>query len=316
MSEQARPPDFFIVGHPKSGTTALYEMLRAHPQIYMPELKEPVFFAGELPREAHRYRAPATLEEYLALFAPATPQQRVGEASASYLWSRTAAGRIAELQPDARIVAILREPASFLRSLHLQCLQSRYETERDLRTAIALEEERRRGRRVPRGSRWPQVLLYSEHVRYVEQLRRYHALFGRERVLVLIYDDFRRDNEGTVRRVLRFLDVDDARTVRAQEANPTVSVRSARLDDLLHAVSVGEGALARAVKGPIKALTPRALRRRALRATRRKVLFADAPAPDEELMRELRRRFKPEVAATSEYLGIDLAALWGYDGVD
>ncbi len=314
MSE--RPPDFFIVGHPKSGTTALYEMLRAHPQIYMPELKEPVFLAGELPRDAHRYRAPATLQEYLALFAPATPQQRIGEASASYLWSRTAAANIAEIQPEARIVAILREPASFLRSLHLQCLQSRYETEKDLRTAIALEEERRRGRRIPRGSRWPQVLLYSEHVRYVEQLRRYHALFGRERVLVLVYDDFRRDNEGTVRRVLRFLGVEDAPAVQAQEANPTVSVRSARLDDLLHAVSVGEGPLGRAVKAPIKALTPSALRRWALKATRRKLLFADAPAADERLMLELRRRFKGEVQATSEYLGIDLATLWGYGSVD
>ncbi len=74
VSERGRTPDFFIVGHPKSGTTALYEMLRAHPQIFMPELKEPVFFAQELPREAHRYRAPATLEEYLALFVPATPR--------------------------------------------------------------------------------------------------------------------------------------------------------------------------------------------------------------------------------------------------
>ncbi len=118
-----------------------------------------------------------------------------------------------------------------------------------------------------------------------------------------------------MRRVLRFLDVDDAVAVQALEANPTVSVRSARLDDLLHSVSVGEGALARAAKAPIKALTPRALRRRALRATRRRVLFADVPAPDEELMLQLRRRFKPEVVATSEYLGIDLAARWGYDGV-
>ena len=66
-------------------------------------------------------------------------EQRVGEASPSYLWSEHAAARIAELQPDARIIAILREPASFLRSLHLQLLQTHVETERDLRKAIALE---------------------------------------------------------------------------------------------------------------------------------------------------------------------------------
>src|ERR1019366_7608651 len=76
-----RVPDFFIVGHPKSGTTALYEMLRAHPQIFMPEVKEPVYFATELPRRAHRYQAPAKLEEYLTLFEPAGPEQIIGEAS-------------------------------------------------------------------------------------------------------------------------------------------------------------------------------------------------------------------------------------------
>ena len=201
---RGRLPDFFLVGHSKSGTTALYEMLRSHPQIFMPDLKEPVFFASELPRQAHRYSAPATLEEYLALFAPAEPGQRLGEASASYLWSRTAAGRIAQAQPAARIVAILREPASFLRSLHLQCVQSHYEDEKDLRTALALEESRRQGRNIPPRSLWPQVLLYSEHVRYVEQLRRYHDAFSPEQVLVLIYDDFRAANEETVRAVLRF----------------------------------------------------------------------------------------------------------------
>src|SRR6202030_3525636 len=120
-----------------------------------------------------------------------------------------AAGSIAALQPDARIVAILREPASFLRSLHLMFIQWRVETERDLRTAISLEQPRREGRRVPRSSHRPQVLQYSEHVHYVEQLRRYQDRFGREQLLVLIYDDYRDDNEGTVRRVLRFLDVDD-----------------------------------------------------------------------------------------------------------
>ncbi len=307
-----RVPDFFVVGHPKCGTTALYEMLRRHPQIYMPELKEPIFFASELPPRAHRYHAPATLQEYLSLFDDAPPGQRVGEASASYLWSPTAPGRIAQVAPAARIVAILREPASFLRSLHLQCLQSRYETERDLRKALALEEARRRGRSLPRRSRWPQVLLYSDYVRYVEQLRRYSALFAPEQMLVLIYDDFRRDNEATVRRVLRFLEVDDTAEIDALEANPSVRVRSPQLDDLIHAVSVGQGG-ARALKAPLIALTPRRLRRGAMRTIRRRMIVSAPPPPDEALMLELRRRYRPEVVALSEYLGRDLVVLWGYD---
>jgi hypothetical protein len=312
-----RIPDFFIVGNSKSGTTALYEMLRQHPQIYMPDNKEPWFFADELhDRTPPRPEGtPQTLDEYMSLFDDARPEQRAGEATALYLWSRTSARRIAEVQRDARIIAILREPASFLRSLHLQFAQTYVETENDLRKALALEEPRRQGLCIPRYTYWPRVLLYSEHVRYVEQLRRYHAVFPRAQTLVLIYDDFRRDNEATVRKVLRFLEVDDSVHIDALEANPTVRARSQRLNELVHAVSVGRGPASLMVKAGVKALTSRRLRRAVLEETKRRVVFRDPGPPDEELMLELRRRFKPEVVAVSEYLGRDLVTLWGYDSI-
>ncbi len=118
------------------------------------------------------------------------------------------------MQPKARIIAILREPASFLRSLHLQFIRSDVETEPDFRKAIALEGLRGEGRRLPPNSTRPQLLVYSEHVRYVEQLQRYRAVFPVDQMLVLIYEDFRADNEATVQQVLRFLDVDDVSPVR------------------------------------------------------------------------------------------------------
>ena len=308
-----RLPDFFIVGHSKSGTTALYEMLRRHPQIFLPEMKEPIFFASELPRRAKRYRAPETLEEYVALFAPAAPGQLVGEGSASYLRSHHAAERIAQARPDARIVAILREPAGFLRSFHLQVVQAHYESERDLARALSLEGERRRGRHLPRRSLWPQELLYLEHVRYVEQLRRYHERFGADQVLVLIYDDFRAENAQTLRRVFEFLEVDESMQIGELEANPTVATRSQRADDVLHALSHGEGTVGAAVKRAASVLVPQGVRRGALGAAQRRLVSVEPPEPDERLMRTLRRRFKPEVEALSEYLGRDLVALWGYD---
>jgi hypothetical protein len=315
---QGRVPDFFIVGHAKSGTTALYEMLRGHPEIYMPAGKEPWFFADELhvrtpPRPEG---TPQTLEEYVALFTAAGPEQRVGEATALYLWSHTAAERIAQVCPDARIIAILREPASFLHSLHLQFVQTYIEVESDLGKALSLEQDRREGRHVPRYSYWPEALLYSEHVRYVEQLRRYEAVFAAEQMLVLIYDDFRRDNEAIARQVLRFLGVDDTQPVRAVDANPTVRPRSQRVNELVHAVSVGRGPVSLAVKASLKALTPSGLRSKALLATQRRVVFTEPEPPDERLMMELRRRFKPEVVALSEHLNRDLVALWGYDQLD
>jgi hypothetical protein len=309
-----RLPDFFIVGHPKCGTTALYEMLRRHPDIYMPDGKEPWFFATELhERPPPRPEGiPATLAEYRSLFRSARADQRVGEATPMYLWSHSAAARIAEVAPNARFVAILREPVSFLRSLHLQFVETYVETENDFARALALEAERRQGRHVPRHSYWPRALLYSDYVRYVEQLDRYRTRFGAERMLVLIYDDFRRDNADTVRRVLRFLDVDDSRSIQPLEANPTVHVRSQRLHHLVHALSVGRGPTSLFVKETLKALTPRPWRRRALAAAKRRVVYGSPRPVDERLTVELRARFKPEVVALSEYLDRDLVSQWGY----
>jgi Sulfotransferase family len=312
-------PDFFIVGHAKCGTTALYQMLRDHPQIYMPELKEPAYFATDLRARFQRRAAgplPVTVEDYLALFASARAGQRVGEASSLYLWSHDAARGIAAMQPRARIIALLREPASFLRSLHLQLLQNHIETEKDLRKAIALEPARRQGKRIPRRSVRPQALLYSQRVQYTEQLRRYHAVFPRDQVLVLIYEEFRRDNEATVRQVQRFLGVDDSAPVAVVQANPTVRLRSHRLDDLVHALSVGRGAASGALKGVAKTILPAQRRTAVLRTAQRRIVFGDPGAPDEQLMLELRRRFAGEVQALSEYLGRDLVSLWGYDDLD
>lgn len=302
-------PDFFIVGHHKSGTTALYEMLRRHPQIYMPTLKEPRFLASDLralvpPSPASAL--PQTLEEYLSLFEQARPEQRAGEASPSYLRSKTAAMAIAQIQPAARIIAVLREPASFVRSLHLQLLQEHVETEKDLGKAVANEEIERQGQR---------VLRYSDHVHYVEQLRRYHALFPPEQVLILIYDDFRADNEATVRRVLRFLDVEDRSPIDVLEANPTVRVRSMRLDAAVRKLYMGRNPISRAAKASVRKLLPRRARGDASQAIRRRLLYSSPGQSDERVMLELRRRYRPEVVALSDYLGRDFLTLWGYDPV-
>ncbi len=323
-----RIPDFFIVGHAKCGTTALYEMLRRHPQLYMPEYragagKEPWYFSRDNPREQTPdtprsidftgRNVSETFEDYLSLFEQAAPDQRIGEASTSYLWSPTAAARIAQVQPAARIIAIFREPASFLRSLHLQLLQNRHETVTDFRTAVGLDDARRENRHIPRTSYWPAALIYSDRVRYVEQLERYYAVFPREQVLPLIYDDFRTDNEGTVRRVLRFLEVDERAPVVAMDANPTVIRRSARTDNLRRALKRSRGPVLSPLRAAGKALTTQRIREAVFYPLQARLLYAKPPTPDEEFMHELRVRFKPEVVALGDHLGRDLVSLWGYD---
>ncbi len=320
-------PEFFVVGHHKCGTTALWEMLRRHPQIYMPEVKETWYFSQELrpakkrPPGSPRKRPPTTervetLEQYLSLFENASADQRVGENSPAYLMSTQAARRIAEAQPDARIIAILREPASFLRSFHLQCLRNHSETEKDFGKAISLEDARRAGRHIPRHSARPHELLYSDHVKYVQQLQGYEAVFPRERILVLIYEDFRQDNEATVRRVLRFLEVDDSLAIEPVEANPSFSVRSPQLNEMVRSVYMGRGPLSRRVKAGVRSITSTTMRHALLGVTRRRLIYGEPAHADERLMLELRRRFKGEVVALSEHLDRDLVGQWGYDELD
>jgi Sulfotransferase domain len=294
-------------------------MLQRHPQIYMPEEKEPRFFVSELrPRmvNGQKPKRPATLDDYLELFGDARPDQLAGEASPQYLRYKEVPAAIAEVCPDAKIIAILREPTSFLRSFHSQNLHNRIETEKDFRRAMELEEARRRGEHVPRGCRRVSWLMYSDHVRYSDQLRSFHAAFPSDRVLVLVYEDYRRDNETVVREVLRFLEVDDTLPLERVDTRPLKDVRVQRLQYLTAAMQEARRnpAAAHPAVRALDALIPR-VAREALGPGWRRVIYRPRAEPSDAFMRELRRRFKPEVEAVSAYLGRDLVSLWGYDQI-
>lgn len=312
-----RPPDFLIVGHQKCGTTALYRMLQQHPQIYMPAEKEPRYFIEELrpvTRNGRKPTRPVTDEDYLALFAGAGPDQLAGEASPQYLRYEEVPPKIAAMQPAAKIIVLLREPASFLRSFHGQMLHNRIESEKRFQRAMELEPARRRGESLPRGCRRKAWLLYSDHVRYRQQLEWMHGSFPREQVLVLAYEDYRRDNEGVVRQVLRFLGLDDAVAIHQTETDPLKDVRLQRLHHLTAtmqearrnsaAVSPGVRALNTLVPGPVRDV---------LGPYWRRVVYQPRRQPDAAFIRELQVRFKPQVEAVSEYLDRDFVGLWGYD---
>jgi Sulfotransferase domain len=314
---QARVPDFFVIGHEKCGTTALYRILKSHPQIFLPEFKEPRFFSndqGPFGKADGPVSPTKTLEGYLGLFEPARADQLAGDASPQYIRSPTAAQDIAAMQPDARIIAILREPVSFIRSYHLQCVRSNIETQRDLKKAIALEGARRQGRKIPRDCAAPLRLLYCDHVRYLEQLQRFRDVFAAEQMLVLIYDDLRRDNEATARSVLRFLGVDASAPLEISSKQPQVrkAVRSTGMNNFTRAIT-------RARRRPDSSnafmRTVNSLLPRSLDPLWRRLIYAAPAALDERFADELRRRFKHEVVGLSEYMGRDLVTLWGFDHI-
>ena len=223
---EPRVPDFFIVGAPKAGTTAMYEYLRTHPDLYLPERKELRFFGSDLDI---RDRQQLTAEQYLAYFAPAPADALIGTAYVWYLYSRLAAEEIALFSPDARIIAMLRNPVSMLPALHGEHLANGNEDISDFTAALDAEPERRAGRRIPPHAHLPQGLWYTDVPRYAEQLERYFAVFGRDRVRVILFDDFVADIPATFRETLDFLGVRHrvrAGLVRTRQCQPAHPLRA------------------------------------------------------------------------------------------
>ena len=133
-----KKPNFFIVGAAKCGTTSLYRYLRQHPDVFMPEQKEPNFFGSDL-----SYRFPRISQaRYLSCFAKAKGETRIGEATTIYLYSEKAAEEIKAFSPEAKIIIMLRNPVDVLYSYHSQQLYSGNEDIPDFEEALRAEVDR------------------------------------------------------------------------------------------------------------------------------------------------------------------------------
>jgi hypothetical protein len=293
-----RRPDFYIVGAPKSGTTAMYEYLRQHPDLYLPERKELRYFGADLDI---RDRVPLSESEYLAYFADATPGSMIGTAYVWYLYSHSAAAEIARFTPDARIVVMVRNPVDMLPALHAEHLTNGNEDILDFPAALAAEPDRRAGRRIPPHVHLPQGLLYSEVPRYTEQIERYVAAFGRHRVHVIVFDDFSAAPADAYRATLRFLGArDDFAPPSFEVINANRRLRSERLRHFLARPPAPARAIARR-------LVPKRLRQAGhARLKAMNVVAAPrAPVP-EDVRAQLRRQFADEVERLSTFLDRDL----------
>jgi hypothetical protein len=198
-------PDFLVIGAYKSGSTALHEALRAHPQVFVPAQKGPSFFAFDGEEPSDRPPPPGTVrrwEDYLALFDPAPAGAVRGEVSPEYLANPRAVHRIRERVPEARLVAILRNPVERAFSDYLMYVRDGLEPERDFGRALD-EQEERRNAGLPTG-------YYVETGFYGRQLRPYFEVFPRERVQVHLFEEFAAGPGAVLERLYAFLGVDSA----------------------------------------------------------------------------------------------------------
>lgn len=196
-------PQFFIVGAPKCGTTALYEYLKDHPGIFLPNVKEPDYFASDF----NQISQISTAEEYSNLFKNASDKQIMGEGSVFYLYSQDAIRNILETKPDAKFIAMVRNPVDMFFSLHAQFLYSFWEDEQDPEKAWALQEERQSGKNIPDLCREPKLLQYAEICALGSQLERFIEAVPEEQRLIFVLDDLKNSAADVYASSLEFLNM-------------------------------------------------------------------------------------------------------------
>ena len=282
--------DFLIIGAEKCGTTWLADMLRQHPDIFIPEGKELFYFnerffeSPELPN----YNATQPIAWFLQFFAQARPDQVKGEASPAYIWDQSAPQRIAAFGPDLKLIAVLRNPIDRAMSQYLYYIQ------RGVISGISFEQAvQKRGEILTRGL-------------YAQQLRRYFALFPPEQISVMFYDDLRADNARFLTDAQSFLGVSAMLPENINEASNVTGIP--RFAWLNQAISW--------VRYPLRKYNPprlmKMLRKSGLARFQERIRLANTrpfelkPSIAPETRASLRAYFREDVAALQEMTGRDL----------
>ncbi|MEP6468453.1 MAG: sulfotransferase [Chloroflexota bacterium] len=292
-----RRPDLFIVGAPKCGTTSLYNYLQGHPEVFLAGVKEPQFFAGD--RIVKRGMPfPDAMDRYLALFEDAGDAKKVGEASTSYLESPEAVERIREFAPDARIVAMLRNPVDMMHSLHGMRVAQGVEPKVDFADAMADEHTRPGFGTVGDQS----SVRYRDRVRYADMLPRWFDAFGRERVHVIITEELAAEPQQTFAHLLAFLELSPGyQPASFRHYNTSLRPRSVLLSRIVGRLPHRAVPVSRLDRIAIACM-------RLLRRTNRRRL--DRPPVSPALRERLRAEFAPDVTRLEALLGRDLAGTW------
>jgi hypothetical protein len=275
----ARLPTFLIIGAMKAGTTSLYHYLRSHPQVFMPDEKEVMFFDP-------RHHWGRGVEWYARQFASAPPEAlALGEASTSYTKYPVVQGvpeRIASVLPDVRLIYVVRHPVDRMRSHYLYLL-SRGKEDRPIQQAFSEDP------------------AYLDTSRYAMQLERYLPHIPLDRFLFIDSRELAGDRAGALRKVYAFIGVDpdwvspviDREFFRSSERR-----MKPKATERLRAIP-GLPALARRLPAPLRTLGRR------LPAERVDVERARIP---DGLRRELETTLAADVRRLRTYLGP------GFDG--
>ena len=276
-------PDFVIVGAQKGGTVWLNDCLREHPDVHMsPDVHEIFFFDRYFDRG---------VEWYAHYFRDYRGQRRIGETTSTYLAHPLVPRRLAQVLPQATVIASLRNPLdrAWSRYLHLW-------RKGDIPAGLSFSQA---------CDTAPDVVASGEYFRC---LRPWRELFPAERLHLLVLDDARDDPFGYLRRLYQILGVDPGfraakTTGRSNEHHTPRSLKAANV-----AYHVSRSLHRYGLHPVVERLKALGVQRLVLEGGRN---GAKEPPPMSEADRDrLRARYRADVAALSELIGRDLVGLW------
>lgn len=297
-----KKPDFFIVGAPKCGTSSLRYYLEQHPEIFMSTPAEPLMFCPDIIKANV-----SSFEEYLTLFESAEDKV-CGEKSTRYLFSEVAPQKIYELNPEAKIVIMLREPVSFMHSWHSELLMWFVEDIDDFEMALGAEAERKHGKKIPVTCSAPRQLSYREFAEYSIHVQRYLSIFNRDKIHFLILEDLKANPVQTFQELLSFLEVDSDFIPNMEVRNKNKKIGNMKLHRFFRTPPIW-------LKRMFNMLFPNKLMKEkilstAIKTTERiNVSRKPREKIDPELLERLKQEMAPEVNRLSKLIDKDLS-IW------
>lgn len=278
--------------------------LGSHESVFMSNPKEPFYWCQDYPR-SKSWHGMTSQAAYLKLFESANRAQHlaIGESSTTYFQSRVAIKNILAFNPDARIIAMLRDPVQVAHAMHGELRRHFLEDEADFERAWRLQESRARGENLPQNPRMEHQLQYRDLVSYGQHLKRLFDVVPAQQRLVILFDDFVADTRRSYLETLCFLGLPDDGRTEFPQVHPAKVNRSQWLSRLHMDPPNGlrrPMAIARRFYSGLpvsaKSCLSRLLSRRQTRTPLR-----------EDFRRELRSEVAEEVDLASNLLGRDLS---------
>jgi hypothetical protein len=192
-------PNFLIIGVPKAGTTSLWHYLRQHPNIYLPELKEPRFYI-DIPDSWLRDKQISTLAAYRSLFDSIESESAIGEASPGYFSEVKDPGCIRDVLGEPKLILILRNPIRRAYSHFLFSKQKGLEPEEATFRSTIVNQKIKKGKKI-RERPYVRIGFYYKH------LKKWESVFSSKKIDIFFFSDLVKDEISLVRNVYKSLGV-------------------------------------------------------------------------------------------------------------